>query len=117
MKIDLNIENKTKAKIPAKKDIADAILGVLKDKKRDFDVIVTVTVVDKKAIQKLNKQYRKLDKPTDVLSFPILDVIPKTSDIPVLLGDIVICPEMINDHSFLELVSHSTLHLLGYHHK
>ncbi|AKM81825.1 TPA: rRNA maturation RNase YbeY [Candidatus Berkelbacteria bacterium] len=127
MKIELNIENKTLYKIPTKNKIKQAILDVLETKKVISDVIVGLQVTDKKEIQKLNKKFRLKDKPTDVLSFPIYEVTPKVSDAPLLLGDIIVCYDVMaenaktyevsEDEEFLKLVSHSTLHLLGFHHK
>jgi len=74
-------------------------------------------------IRKLNKEYRKIDSPTDVLSFPSDE---KTEDSHVYIGDIVISiPRVISQarqhHHTIEseivlLIIHGTLHLLGYDH-
>lgn len=127
MQIDITIENTTSFEIPSKKDIKAAILEVLESKKVKSDVILGLEIVDKKEIKKLNKKFRKKDAPTDVLSFPIHEVAPKVADHPILLGDIVICYDEMKKNAklynttketeFLKLISHSTLHLLGYHHK
>lgn len=83
-------------------------------------------------IQQLNAQYRHKDKPTNVLSFPmvqrdLLDTIAQNSDDgEVLLGDIVLAYETcareaehkgigLSDH-VTHLIVHGTLHLLGYDH-
>lgn len=116
MKIELDIINNTKSTLPSQKEIANAILEVLEEKNVDLNVEVDIKVVDKREIQRLNKKYRNLNKPTDVLSFPLLKKLPKKSDETILLGDIFISPEMAED-SILFLVKHATLHLLGYHHK
>lgn len=121
MKVILDIINDTKSTIPATKDIEAAILEVLKDKGFDIDCEIDIKIVSKDEIQALNKKYRKLDKPTDVLSFPQFDKPPKKSDETILLGDIVICPSFRaksrNDNNdILFLIKHSTLHLLGFHH-
>lgn len=127
MHIDITIENKTSFEIPSKKVIKAAILEVLESKKITSDVILGLEIVEKKEIKKLNKKFRKKDEPTDVLSFPIHEVTPKVEDHPILLGDIVICPEVLKanankysvsiEDEFIKLIQHSTLHLLGYHHK
>ena len=127
MQIDITIENKTSFEIPSKKDIKTAILEILESKKVTSDVILGLEIVEKKEIKKLNKKFRKKDEPTDVLSFPIHEVTPKVEDHPILLGDIVICPEILTDNAkeykttidneFIKLIQHSTLHLLGFHHK
>lgn len=97
---------------------------------------LTVTFVNKERIQELNKAYRKVDKATDVLSFPMLNIkYPQKlkefqkenePDGSLYLGDIVICKKVAKmqakqyGHSkkrevgFLAL--HGLLHLLGYDH-
>ena len=95
------------------------------DKKR---CEISVTFVDLDEIHELNKQYRGVDKPTDVLSFPQFDdleeEIPEVCEI--CLGDVVICEQKAREqaeefgHSFerelVYLFTHSILHLLGYDH-
>ncbi len=73
-------------------------------------------------IRALNLQYRKKDKPTDVLSFPLADEL-----YPHLLGDVIISIETAarqaqrHGHSLCEeihtLLIHGILHLLGYDHE
>ena len=95
------------------------------DKKR---CEISVTFVDLDEIHELNKQYRGVDKPTDVMSFPKFDdleeEIPEVCEI--CLGDVVICEQKAREqaeefgHSFerelVYLFTHSVLHLLGYDH-
>lgn len=95
------------------------------DKKR---CEISVTFVDLDEIHELNKQYRGVDKPTDVLSFPQFDDLEE--EIPevckICLGDVVICEQKAREqaeefgHSFerelVYLFTHSVLHLLGYDH-
>ncbi|MDO8686766.1 MAG: rRNA maturation RNase YbeY [Candidatus Berkelbacteria bacterium] len=123
--ITIDIDNKTKSTIPATKDIESAIFDILKEKGFDINCEIDIKIVSKDEIQKLNKKYRKLNKPTDVLSFPQFDKPPARHasagvaggpKVPILLGDIIICPEMATD-DILFLVKHSVLHLLSYHHK
>lgn len=87
--------------------------------KKDIELIV----VKNDEIQELNKEYRNIDKPTDVLSFPMnFEVI----DMP-LLGSIVISTDFVQEkakelkHSFNEeftlLFIHGLLHLLGFDHE
>ena len=91
-----------------------------------------VLMVDKPKIKELNKEYRSIDRETDVLSFPLYenaeeakaDYIP---DEPVLLGDMVLClPKAIEqaaeyghsrEREIAFLCVHSVLHLLGYDHE
>ena len=93
---------------------------------------ISVTFVDDEGIRELNNKFRGLDKPTDVLSFPLLDYEgeseePFFDDLCNNLGDIVISLEramaQANEfgHSFERevafLTAHSMLHLLGYDHE
>ncbi len=94
------------------------------------DAEVSITFVDNTQIQKLNKQYRAKDRPTDVLSFPLGEngVYDKNlSSGAFILGDIVISVEKAMEqarrygHSLERemgyLTAHSMLHLLGYDHE
>ena len=93
---------------------------------------ISIRLADNDEVQTLNKQYRQKDKPTNVLSFPmvqadLLDTIDQNSDDgEVLLGDIVLAYGVcaaeaeernisIEDHA-THLIVHGTLHLLGYDH-
>ncbi|MBE6684161.1 MAG: rRNA maturation RNase YbeY [Ruminococcaceae bacterium] len=93
---------------------------------------VSVTFTDNEGIHELNKKFREVDKPTDVLSFPLFDFEGETDEPPVdeimsNLGDIVISLEKAKEqadeygHSFEREVAflcvHSMLHLLGYDHE
>lgn len=89
---------------------------------------ISVTFVDMEEIHALNKEYRQVDRPTDVLSFPqfydLEEEVPEVGEI--CLGDVVICKEKAEQqaqefgHSFereiVYLFVHSVLHLLGYDH-
>ncbi len=95
---------------------------------------VSVAVVGDRKMRQLNKQYRNLDKTTNVLSFSIAEgeatILPpsaKNNDSHILrLGDVVISyPQIITeaaaegtlvDDKVDELLQHGTLHLLGIHH-
>ena len=88
---------------------------------------ISVTFVDMEEIHQLNRDYREVDSPTDVLSFPQFDDL---KDLPeegeIALGDVVICKDKAEEqaqefgHSFereiIYLFVHSVLHLLGYDH-
>jgi probable rRNA maturation factor len=100
----------------------------------DFNAVceVSVTFTDNEGIRELNKKFREMDKPTDVLSFPLLDFEGDCEEPPIdelisNLGDIVISLERAKEqaeefgHSFAREVAfltvHSMLHLLGYDHE
>ena len=93
---------------------------------------VSVTFTDNEGIHELNKKFRQVDKPTDVLSFPLFDFEGETEEPPIdeivhNLGDIVLSLEKAQEqaeeygHSFNREVAflcvHSMLHLLGYDHE
>lgn len=101
----------------------------------NFDSEVSVTLVDNEQIHALNREHRSIDRPTDVLSFPMLEFDENdeiedcgfdTDGELVLLGDIVISMERAAEqaaeygHSLVRevgfLTAHSMLHLLGYDH-
>ena len=90
---------------------------------------VSVTFVDNKEIQTLNREYRQKDAPTDVLSFPMAENGEYDIDEDngcKILGDIVISMERAMEQAELYghslqrevayLTVHSMLHLLGYDH-
>ena len=95
------------------------------------DLEVSVTFTDDEGIRKLNRSFRKIDKPTDVLSFPLFDfegdADAVADELDDMLGDIVISLERASaqaeefGHSFEREVAfltvHSMLHLLGYDHE
>ena len=80
---------------------------------------MTVVFLTKSQIKNINRQFRKKNKPTDILSFG--------SDDPNSLGELLICNEIIKrqarDHShsieaeMLYMLIHGVLHLLDYDHE
>jgi len=93
---------------------------------------VSVRLTENAEVQQLNAQYRHKDKPTNVLSFPmvqadLLETVGQNSDDgEVLLGDIVlaygVCAAEAEERGIAlaghvtHLIVHGTLHLLGYDH-
>ncbi|MGL4790649.1 MAG: rRNA maturation RNase YbeY [Anaerotignaceae bacterium] len=92
---------------------------------------VSLSFVDSEEIRLINKQFRAIDKETDVLSFPLLtfaeNEIPDKNEIDeIMLGDIIISVSKAKQqaeeygHSIERevafLTAHSMLHLLGYDH-
>ncbi|HTX57908.1 MAG TPA: rRNA maturation RNase YbeY [Candidatus Acidoferrales bacterium] len=87
------------------------------------DAGISLTIVDDKAIRKLNREHRGKDKPTDVLSFP-LEPEPFASE--KLLGDIVISIDTARrqaagydapvQRELERLMIHGLLHVLGHDH-
>ena len=74
---------------------------------------LAVQLVGVDEIRALNREHRNIDRPTDVLSFPVDEGGPSAG--PRELGDVVICPEHTED--LLEAVVHGVLHLCGYDHE
>ncbi len=73
---------------------------------------LSVELVEADRIQELNREHRDLDRPTDVLSFPLDG--PREVSGPRELGDVVICPQHAADVP--EAAVHGVLHLCGYDH-
>lgn len=112
-----------------------AIEKTLEFEEFPFDAEVSLSITDNEGIRVLNRENRNIDRPTDVLSFPMLAVedgvlIIEDEDImddTVFLGDIVISMEKATEqatsygHSLNRelgfLTVHSMLHLLGYDHE
>lgn len=119
----------------------DVIMYTIKHEHFPYDAEVNLTLTGLDEIQWINKSYRQIDSPTDVLSFPMLsydapgdfsklkqgssdNFNPDTGD--VILGDIILCvPKVLFQaveygHSarreFAFLIVHSMLHLFGYDH-
>ncbi len=104
--------------------------AVLVHEEINADCEVSVTFVTNEEIKKLNNQYRKIDKETDVLSFPLHDkdeFLPGAQKDEYVLGDIVMSVEKAYEQANLYghniqreigfLTVHSMFHLLGYDHE
>lgn len=92
---------------------------------------ISVKLTGDDEVQALNREWRGKDKPTNVLSFPMIEPAflapPANGDVELLLGDIVLAHGVctreaaergipIADHA-AHLIVHGTLHLLGYDHE
>ncbi len=107
-----------------------AVLATLEYEGYQNSCEVSITFTDDAGIRELNRKFRNIDSPTDVLSFPLFDFEggdePAVDELECMLGDIVISLEraeaqaMEFGHSFEReaafLCVHSMLHLLGYDH-
>lgn len=91
------------------------------------NVEISLSFVTADEIRDLNNNYRNIDKPTDVLSFPLIEDFNEIgTDEEIMLGDVVICLEKAREqageygHSeereIVYLFVHSVCHLLGYDH-
>ena len=105
----------------------------LKTGGRNKDSEITIRMVNSEEIHQLNRDYRGVDRVTDVLSFPLIEDLNdlqaadgEEETEPVALGDVVICLPRAEEqareygHSrereIVYLYVHSVLHLLGYDH-
>ncbi|WP_026489836.1 rRNA maturation RNase YbeY [Butyrivibrio sp. XBB1001] len=138
------VENETKAKFDFDiEELARSVAeAVLKSENCSYNVEISLTITDDDGIHEINKEFRNIDKPTDVLSFPTISydepgdfsVIEGEQKVDLLdpdtgnisFGDIVINENRVRSqaleygHSekreFAFLVAHSMLHLCGYDH-
>ncbi len=120
----------TLAERAARAAIAETPYGGLAE--APFLVEVSIRLTDDDEVRTLNATYRKKDRPTNVLSFPmvqpdLLDSLSNSDDGEVLLGDIVLAAGVcameaaekqvpVETHA-THLIVHGTLHLLGYDHE
>ena len=138
----LQFVNETDLSLPFDcEEIANRVINASLDSEGfPFEAEVGLTLVDNESIHELNKKFRGIDRPTDVLSFPLIEYSkpgdfseiennednfsPETGE--AMLGDIVISIPKVREqakeygHSLLRefsfLVAHSMLHLMGYDH-
>lgn len=124
------------------KELAQTVIDFCLEHERfEYAVEVNLTLTNNEGIHIINREYRQIDRPTDVLSFPLLsydkpgdfsfledenedNFNPDTGE--VMLGDIIISVEKVFEqaneygHSprreFAFLITHSMLHLFGYDH-
>ena len=140
MTIYIENESDIKLNIPYRKIIEDSINLSLDFEKVPYECEISVTIVDDERIHEINKEFREIDRSTDVLSFP-LNEFEKAADWQnfdedkasfnydtgeLMLGDIILSAEHIikqaNEYGHTRkrelafLVIHSILHLLGYDH-
>jgi probable rRNA maturation factor len=137
--MDITIEN-LQVKVEVTKKLNElmekAIKACLDVENFSIPCEVNVMLVDNDRIKQINSEYRNMDKPTDVLSFPIVDMYEgkinsdegdyNLDDDVMILGDIIISLEKAKEqsveygHSFERelafLLTHGVFHLLGYDH-
>jgi probable rRNA maturation factor len=87
---------------------------------------IAVRIVRETESQALNREYRGMDKPTNVLAFPVGDIPGLPGAEESLLGDLVICGAVVEREAaeqnkpvqshWAHMLIHGTLHLLGYDH-
>lgn len=137
------VENETNQDLPfdVEEVLSRVIERALEQEKCPYETSVAILLTDNEGIHAMNKEFREIDRPTDVLSFPNVDYEepadftgiedyvedyfdPETGEL--ILGDIVISIDKVYEQAkeyghaplreFAFLVAHSMLHLLGYDH-
>ncbi len=127
--MELDFSNETKQALDAYYDEYIKIFkNTLLELNKGDNYICCVTFVDKDKIHEINRDYRKIDRPTDVISFAYLDDKSEVikGDVPIDLGEIYICYEVAYENAqkygntihreLCFLFVHGLLHLLGYDH-
>ena len=137
------VENENRYEFPLSVDalFEQVALAVLEAEKCPYESAINLVITDNEGIREYNRQYREIDRETDVLSFPGVDYDapadfsrvesdlsdyfdPETGEL--MLGDMIISYEKAKEqadqfgHSFRRemafLIAHSMFHLCGYDH-
>lgn len=141
MTIDFENESGTDLGLPLEEIAETVIEGALDELGCPYEAQVSLLITTNQQIQEMNNQFRQIDRPTDVLSFPMtqferpgdFDFLeeegedsfhPETGEL--MLGDIVISAEKVREQAgeyghtvkreYAFLIVHSILHLVGYDH-
>ena len=129
----LLIDNRTDFEITEEfeKLFNDVVKESLRYEEFDPECEVSLSIVSNDEIQEINKQFREIDAPTDVLSFPLLtfeegEQADVNENNEILLGDIIISIDKAKAQAeeyghglrreLAFLTAHSMLHLMGYDH-
>lgn len=141
----MTIQIEREVELPFEFDYEDLIHNVIEAamdyEKCPYEAEITIVLTDNDSIREINREYRQIDAPTDVLSFPAVDYAqpadftaleedsfdyfnPDTGEL--MLGDIVISIDRVlaqaeeyghsQERELGFLVAHSMLHLFGYDH-
>ena len=141
MTIQIEYEAEREWEIDYRPIIEEIVVAALDYEKCPYEAEVNVLLTNNEEIHKINKEYRGIDRPTDVLSFPMVDYDKPANFDPLenasedyfnfetgelVLGDIIISVDKVYEqaesygHSLERelgfLVAHSMLHLFGYDH-
>jgi probable rRNA maturation factor len=141
MTFNIEVETDKELGFDYEKIVDDVINEVLNEEGCPYECEVNLILTDNEEIHKINKEYRDIDRPTDVLSFPMIEYDlpgdfsrveesqedyfnPETGEL--ILGDIIVSVDKVFEqaesynHSvireFAFLVAHSMFHLCGYDH-
>jgi len=119
--LDLQIASESSEGLPSEADFRKWAEAAVEDFRDDAEV--TIRIVDEAESHELDLNYRHVDRPTNVLSFPF--ECPPEVELN-LLGDLVICREVVEREAkeqnktlaehYAHMTVHGCLHLLGYDH-
>lgn len=124
MTYHIDIQNATNNPLPfTESDLTNLATLALRDHQNTAEL--TIRLVEPDEMIALNNTYRKQNKTTNVLAFPC--ILPDAIELECpLLGDVIICPEVLAEESkqfdkslhehWSLIVIHGVLHLLGYDH-
>ena len=121
------VDIQTEVEAPEGSDeILETAISITLEQHAVPSVSLTLLLTDNTNMQRLNRDFRGMDKPTDVLSFPAGDLLPGTQEAIPYLGDIAISLPVaknqahVSGHTLIAelqlLAVHGVLHLLGYEH-
>jgi probable rRNA maturation factor len=129
MPVDVNDEQDDPLEL---EDFGAAATAVLRGEGLPDETQVSLTFIEMDEMARLNEEHMGRSGPTDVLAFPIEALLPgrvpeRDGDgPPLLLGDVVVCPQVVRkqaaaadvafDDEMALMVVHGMLHLLGYDH-
>ena len=141
MTINIEYEAEKKLGLPWQEIIEEIVEAALDYENCPYEAEVNVVLTDNQCVREINREYRGIDSPTDVLSFPMVEYEtpsdfrhveemfadcfnPETGEL--MLGDIMISVDKAEEQSdlyghslereFAFLTAHSMLHLFGYDH-
>ncbi len=141
MTINIDYDAARKLDLPYEEIVRQVVTDALEYEECPYEAEINVVLTDDEEIHRLNLEYRQIDRPTDVLSFPMVEYErpsdfsrveeeyadcfnPETGEL--MLGDIILSVDKVVEqaesygHSCARelafLVAHSMLHLCGYDH-
>lgn len=140
MTIQIEYETERKLEIPYEKLAEKVASHILELEECPYEISVNLVITDNEEIRKVNAEFRLIDAPTDVLSFPMIpfetpadysviegdDSYFDLDTEELILGDVMISVDKVyaqaeeyghsTEREFSFLFAHSMLHLLGYDH-
>ena len=141
--MDILVNNTSELTDALREDFVAAATDCIRREREDTRLLIldpdrieiSLSFVSLEEIHRLNRDYRGVDSPTDVLSFPMVDDFAGLQEMyedlgklpdELLLGDVVICTDKAlqqaeeyghsKERELVYLFTHSVLHLLGYDH-